>query len=106
MIKDIKKIIIILILLLYTTSYIISETGYYEYNKRQQTIITNDKIKEFEEDVKNNENIDIKNYLNEKEINYSNKVTNLVYNISSYSNDIANKIIKSFFKKIGSFVEE
>ena len=84
----------------------IASTGYYEYTMRERTIITNEKIKEFEEDIKNNENIDIKDYFEKEEIDYSNKITNLVYNISDNSNKLARKAIKYLFKKLGSLVEE
>ena len=85
---------------------VISESGYYEYTIKQKTVITNEKIKEFETDVKNNENIDLKEYLSKDEIDYSNKFTNLVYNISDNSNKLARKAIKYIFKKLGSLVED
>ena len=104
--KSILKIILIAILLIFLASYIISESGYYEYTMQQKTIITNEKIKEFEEDVKNNENIDLKEYLKKEEIDYSNKFTNLIYNISDNSNKLARKAIKYLFNKLGSLVED
>lgn len=104
--KTIIKIVIITVLIIFSASYIISESGYYEYTMQQRTIITSEKIKEFEEDVKNNENIDLKEYLSKDEIDYSNKFTNLVYNISDNSNKLAKKAIKYIFKKLGSLVED
>ena len=52
--KNIFKLVILMLLITFTIMYIISSTGYYEYNMQSKTILTNDKIKEFEEDVKNN----------------------------------------------------
>lgn len=104
--KNLTKLIILAITIIFISSYLIASTGYYEYTMQQRTIITNEKIKEFEEDIKNNEDIDIKDYLEEEEIDYSNKFTNLVYNISDNSNKLARKAIKYLFKKLGSLVED
>lgn len=98
--------IIIIIIIIFVTSYLTSNSGYYEYQLQEKTILTNEKIKEFEIDVQNNENIDIKDYLNEEEINYSNKITNIVYKISDNSNKLARKCIKAIFKKLSYLVED
>ena len=104
--KKLIKLIGIIIIIIFIASYMIAESGYYEYTMQRRTIITNEKIKEFEEDVKNNKEIDLKNYLDKEEIDYSNKITTLIYNISDNSNKLARKTIKYIFKKLGSLVEE
>ena len=104
--KSLIKLFILVIAIVFISAYLIASTGYYEYTMQQRTIITNEKIKEFEEDIKNNENIDIKDYFEKEEIDYSNKFTNLIYNISDNSNKLARKTIKYLFKKLGSLVEE
>lgn len=104
--KFLIKMILVVIMVVFVVSYAISESGYYEYTMQQRTVITNEKIKEFEQDIKDNKDIDLVEYLEKDEINYSNKVTNLVYNISDNSNKLARKLIKAIFKKLGSFVEE
>lgn len=106
LIKGLSKIILIIILLLFTASYIISSSGYYEYNIREKNVITNDRIKEFEEDIKNNKEIDLKDYIENDKEDYSNNITNIVYNISNSSNKLAKKTIKYLFKKLGSFIDE
>ena len=100
------KYIIIITLIIFLASYIISESVYYEYTLQQKTIITNEKIQQFEKDIQNNENIDLKEYLKETKIDYSNKFTTLIYNISDNSNKLARKTIKYLFKKLGSLVED
>ena len=104
--KNVIKLVMIIILIVFISSYMIASTGYYEYTMRERTIITNEKIKEFEEDIKNNQNIDIKDYYDNKELDYSNKITTLVYNVSDNSNKLARKAIKYLFKKLGSLVED
>ena len=104
--KSIIRLIIIIIVIIFISSYIIASTGYYEYTMRERTIITNEKIKEFEEDIRNNKDVDIKDYYDNKELDYSNKITTLVYNVSNNSNKLARKAIKYLFKKLGTLVED
>lgn len=104
--KKIIKLFILVILIVFVMAYMISSSGYYEYTMQQRTVITNEKIKEFEEDVKNRENIDLKDYLEEEEVDYSNRFSNLMYNISDSSNKITRKMIKYIFKKLSYLVED
>ena len=98
--------IIIITIFIFICSYFVSYSGYYEYQLQERTILTNEKIKEFENDIQNNENIDIKEYLNYEEIDYSNKITNIVYTLSDNSNKLARKCIKALFKQISYLVED
>lgn len=100
------KYSIIIISIIFIISYFVSYSGYYEYQLQERTILTNEKIKEFEQDVKNKEAIDIKEYLVSEEIDYSNKLTNLVYQISDNSNKLARKGLKALFKKLSYLVED
>ena len=104
--KKLTKLVLLITVIIFISSYLIASSGYYEYTMQQKTIITNEKIKEFENDVKNNEDIDIKEYLKKEEVDYSNKFTTLVYNISENSNELTRKLIKKIFKKISVLVED
>ena len=104
--KKITKLILLITVIIFISSYLIASSGYYEYTMQQRTIITNEKIKEFETDIKNNENIDIKEYLSKEEVDYTNKFTTLVYNISESSNELTRKLIKALFKKLSVLVED
>lgn len=100
------KAFIIIIIVVYICAYYTANSGYYEYHLQEKTYLTNEKIKEFESDVKNNENIDVKDYLVYSEIDYTNKFTNLVYKMSDNGNEIARKVIKAIFKKLSYLVED
>lgn len=100
------EFILFLIIIIFICSYYTANSGYYEYQMQTKTILTNEKIKEFEEDVRNNKDIDIKIYLDNEEINYSNKLTNLMYNLSDSGNKIARKCMRELFKRIGNLVED
>ena len=57
------KGIFLILLFTFTTLYIASYNGYYEYSNNKKVTLTNEKIKEFEEDVKNGKKIDLENYI-------------------------------------------
>ena len=100
------KTIIVFILIIYISAYYVSNSGYYEYHMQQKTILTNEKIKEFEDDVKNNKDVDIKNYLDYEEVDYSNKLSNLMYDFSDGGVKVSRKIIRALFKKLSYLVED
>ena len=100
------KFILIIIILIYISSYYVASSGYYEYHLQEKTVLTNEKIKEFENDVKNNEDIDVKDYLVYEEVDYTNKLTNLMYNFSDNGNKLARKCLKAIFKRLSYLVED
>ena len=100
------KVIIIIIIVVFISAYYISNSGYYEYHMQQKTVLTNDKIKEFEEDVKNGKNIDEKIYLEDMDKDYSNNISNIIYKISTDGTKVTRKIIKKLFKKLSYLVED
>ena len=101
--KIIKDIFIIL-LVLYI--FFASESGYYEYHVRKRTVLTSEKIKEFENDVKNNKNLDITDYLESTEKSYKNKLTNTCFNTSKKINIYFKKGVEGVFKIIDKLVSD
>ncbi|MBQ3021151.1 MAG: hypothetical protein IJD92_02865 [Bacilli bacterium] len=93
--------ILLVLFIIYFCLYLMNNLGYYNINSKN-VVLTNEKIKEFEDDIKNGENIDIKNYINDN-INYKNTYSNLGYNLSLGIDNIFNKGIKKvskIFKKL------
>ena len=100
------KFIIVIIMIIYISCYYVACSGYYEYHMQQKTILTNQKIKEFELDVKENKDIDIKNYLDYEEKDYSSRLSNFMYDMSNSGVKISRKVIKTLFKKLRYLVED
>ena len=68
-----------------------SKSGYYEYELSKKNSLTDDAIKQFEQDVEDGKNIDINNYLNNTKKDYNNK-------FSKAGNKISNSIEKIISK--------
>ena len=100
------KFIIITIIIVYIASYYVSYSGYYEYHLQNETIITNEKIKKFDRDIRSNKEVDLLDYLDHEDKTYANSITNLFYNISDNSTKITRKIMKLIFKKLNYLLED
>lgn len=101
--KKIVKTIIYLIVIIFLCSYFIETTGYYQYNIQHQKNLTEESIKQFEQDVQEGKEIDITNYLSEVNIDYSNKLTKTTSSASiKLNNYLKNALTNGFgiFEKL------
>lgn len=104
--KTIIKLILITVFLSFLITYVIGMSGYYEYELSNKRIMTEEQMKQFEEDVKNNENIDLGDYVVNTHTDYTNKFTKGVTNASLTINKYLKKSIESVFKIMSKMVEE
>lgn len=95
--------VILILFLIYFSLYLMDNLGYYNLSAKK-TILTEEKIKEFELDIKNGKSIDLTNYV-ESDENYNNFYSNIGYNLSKGIDKVLNeglykvgKIIKKLFK--------
>lgn len=92
---DVFKRILFFLFIIFLINYFSVSTGYYEKQITNKTILTEEKIKEFEEDVKNNEYVDIKDYVSDDYVDTSSVGGDLGYKVSETINDfVTNKAIK------------
>ena len=85
--------IIGILFLIYFSLYIMNELGYYNIATKNK-VLTEEKLKEFERDIKNGKSIDIKNYIDDN-TDYKNFYSNMGYSISKGVDNILNKGLKS-----------
>lgn len=79
--------------------------GYVDNINKKKTLYTEEQIKKFESDVSNGEYLDYKDYTLAKDIDYSNKMSDLGENISELISATANRSIK-FFNTFFSYLFE
>ena len=65
--------IIMILFLIFISLFIVNKNGYYETKIKKETILTDQKIKEFENDIKEGKVVDINNYYVIDKKNYNNK---------------------------------
>ena len=100
------KIIIFLCFISYLTFYIAGKSGYYEYKERKKMTFTKEQIEKFENDVKEGKNIDIKEYLDNTEKNYQNKISKTTLNISEKISEYTRKGVNMIFSKLGNMIDQ
>lgn len=89
--------------IIYIALYLMDNLGYYNIAAKNK-IITEEKLQEFEADVKNGKEIDLKEYVRDT-TNYKNIYSNIGYSISMGIDNVLNKglssvgrILKKLFK--------
>lgn len=75
--------ILIAFFIIFIALLIANYSGYYENRIRKDVFLTEEKIKEFEEKVQNGEEVDIKNFLNKENRDYSNRLSRLGDSLTS-----------------------
>jgi len=83
----------IILFIIFLINYYQVESGNYISEENKRAILTEEKIEEFETDVKNGDFVDIKDYVQD----------NLGYEIGEGVNDFINNKVVKFFNYIGGF---
>ena len=76
--------ILFILFIVYVSLYIAGASGYYENKINEQIVLTEENIKKFESDVKNNKNIDINNYVVKDNTDYSCFASDIGDNVSNF----------------------
>ena len=79
-------------------------SGYSEYTRNKENMLTEDRIKEYENDIEVGKDVTIKDYLNKDRVNYDNKVSNLGLNLSELIGDVFDKGMNAFFEMLNEAV--
>ena len=80
--------------------YISANAGLIDYQAKYKNMMTEKEIKQFEEDLKNNINIDIKDYVKRNNKNYSNNVSKTTYKISKNIGNIVKNMLNIIFSGV------
>ena len=100
------KSILIMLFIIYITIYISQKTGYYEYKNFQKTVLTNEQIKTFEQDVKNGKEVNLKDYVVNTNKNYQTNLSKVGLDLSNLISSCINKGINSSFDFLVKLVDE
>lgn len=90
------KIIFIFLFVIFLTMYISVGSNYYEYELHKKVMLTNEDIKRFEDDVKNNKEVDIDNYISSR-FDYSNSFSKASTKVSKETKKYIKQGIEGIF---------
>ena len=97
--------IFLALLIGFSALYISEATGYYEFEQHKKVTLTEEKIEQFENDVASGKDINIKDYLDEKEINYQNNLSNAGNHLSEQIENIISNGLESTFNFLGQMFQ-
>lgn len=103
--KKIFNTILFVLFTLYISFYIASVSGYYEYEKSEQNKMTEEKMKEFEKDIKDGKKVDIKDYISNNTIKYNNRITEIGNSLSDLINNSIIGGLEQTFKLVEKLIE-
>lgn len=96
------RIMFLTIFLIFIALYYSSNSGLIDYQARNKTVLTEEQIKMFEEDVKNNIQIDLKKYIEDKEEKYDNNISKTTLKLSNTIGETIQSGLDYLFGKLES----
>ena len=95
-------LIILSILFIVFAAYMVAyNSGYYEANVSRKSKITEEKLQEFEKDVKEGKEIDIKDYVENDFVDYSSSFSKMGNRLSSSIDTFMDSGLSDFFEFLG-----
>ena len=101
---NLARLIVLILVFLFFVLYFMQASGYNEYTRNRENMLTEEQIKEYEEDIEAGKDVTIKDYLNKDKVNYENKVSELGLDLSRLIEDIFNKGMNVFFEMLNEAV--
>ncbi len=103
--KKIIKVIIVLLTIVYLFLYFSYRSGYFPKRNEELSLLTEEKIKEYEEDLKNGVDVSKKSYIVVRD-NYDNSYTRFLLRVSSRIEKGFDSTIKFIFNKISHTIND
>lgn len=91
---------------IFITLFVSNKYGYFEYQKHEQVTLTQEQIKQFEQDVKEGKNISLEDYKANTNKNYQTRLSQAGLNISNTVADFVKKGVEGFFGSIDKLVTQ
>ena len=102
--KKVFRVTFLIFLVAFLVLYFSRGMGYFEYESYKKTALTEEKIQEFEQDVAQGKDVDIKNYLPENTNNYQNTISSAGLKVSSLAEDCIKSAVEGSFKALAKLV--
>lgn len=97
--------LLLVLFMMYFAIFVMVNLGYYEYAYYKKKVFTEEQIAKYEEDIKNNVNIDINDYLVDEE-DFQDRPKRLGLKISEFISDSCKQSVKIVFKFLNDVLEE
>lgn len=102
--KKKRNYFIIMLILLFTIFLIIDfsyKNGYIEYKNKEKSLLTKEAMERFEEDIRLGKDISINDYINNDNIDYRSKVSNIGVKVGKIIEDFITEGMSNIVKILG-----
>lgn len=106
LIYKIFRKIFLMLFIGFTVLYFTEASGYYEYQLHEKVVLNDEKIKQFEQDIKDGKNINVDDYVKEDVDDYKNSVSDIGLKLSSNIGGTIKKGVNGMFKYLSKMMEE
>lgn len=104
-IAKVFKYIILVLFMMYFAIFVMVNLGYYEYASYKKKVFTEEQIARYEEDIKNNVDIDIEDYLVDEE-DFQDRPKRIGLRISEFISKGCKQSVSGIFKFLNDVLEE
>lgn len=104
--KKLFKLLFGFVFIAFLISYVISESGYYEYNLRNKSIMTKEAMERFEDDLDKGKDVRMEDYVVNTTKNYTSRLTTGTNRVSVSFNAFLKRGIEGVFKAASRLVED
>lgn len=94
------RIMALTVFLIFLALYYSSNAGLIDYQAKNKNVLTEEQIKMFEEDVKNNVQIDLRKYSDNKEDKYDNNISKTTLKLSNTIGETVEGVLNFMFGKL------
>lgn len=101
---NIVRLIVLILVFLFFVLYFMQASGYNEYVRNRENMLSSEQIKEYEEDIALGKDVSIKDYLNKDKFNYENNVSRLGLDLSYLIENVFNKGMNAFFNMLNEAI--
>lgn len=104
--KKIVKYMFSIFFIAFIISYVVGESGYYEYNLRNKSVMTSEAMERFENDLKEGKDVLMEDYIVNTTKDYTSRLTTGTNKVSTNVNTFLKKGIEGIFKFASRLVED
>lgn len=101
---NLARLIILILVFLFFVLYFMQVSGYNEYARNRENMLTEEEIKQYEKDITEGKDVSVNDYLHKDKYNYENKVSRLGLDLSYLIENVFNKGMNAFFKVLNDAV--
>ena len=101
---NIARVVVLILMLLFFILYFLQLSGYSDYRQSRKNMLTDDTIKQYEEDILAGKDVSIRDYLDKERLSYNNNISKMGLDLSYFIENTFNKGMNAFFKMLNDAV--